>query len=226
MNVMKNLKLLLLAFVVGLASCGDDDSAVVPLKTTFTFDVALNTTASSFLDFQSGFMVLREIVWDGTLAGSATKTSVTQSQITTFDIATGLATPASPVVDIAPGVYSNIAMGLELQDNGVDPNTVLIGEFTASDGSKTPIKFIFDSGEVFEATLTNLTIVQGSNHKCTLMVDPMKWFASVTQAELEDATLDGSGMIVLSESVNTATYDKVETAILNTIDTNATISCQ
>ena len=153
---------------------------------------------SMIQNFSTGEIVITEIVWDGTLEGSSLPTSVTHSVITAIDVATGAATPTIPSVDISPGNYSTIAMGIELLDNGVDPNITLNGAFTYFDGSTFPITFIFDSGEVFESTLTSLTIAPGSNTICTLNLDPIVWFAGITQSELEEATLS-SGTIILSE---------------------------
>lgn len=180
---------------------------------------------SMIQNFSTGEIVITEIVWDGTLEGSSLPTSVTHSVITAIDVATGAATPTIPSVDISPGNYSTIAMGIELLDNGVDPNITLNGAFTYFDGSTFPITFIFDSGEVFESTLTSLTIAPGSNTICTLNLDPIVWFAGITQSELEEATLS-SGTIILSESSNPDLYDRVEEAILNATTNDASITCK
>ncbi|MCH8232309.1 MAG: hypothetical protein IIB82_06670 [Bacteroidetes bacterium] len=219
------MKKLILSLVFGIAvitSCKNDDP--VPTTATFSFNVGFTGNSSSFLNFSTGEIVLTEIVWDGTLEGSTLPTSVTHSVVTTIDVATGVANPAIPVIEISPGKYSKISMGIELWDNGVDANIILEGIFTHSDASTFPIKFIFDSGEVFETTLASLTIAPGSNTLCTLNLNPILWFANITQSELEEAALS-SGTIVLSESSNAALYDKVEEAILNATTDDTSISC-
>ena len=219
------MKKLILSLVLGisvLTSCKDDDP--IPTTATFTYSVGFTGNTSVFLNFSTGEIVITEIVWDGTLEGSSLPTSVTHSVVTTIDVATGTANPAIPVIEISPGAYSNISMGIELEDNGVDDNIILKGIFTHSDASTFPIEFYFNSGEVFESTLTSLTIAPGSNTICTLNLDPILWFANITQSELEDATLT-SGTIVLSESSNATLYDKVEEAILSATTNDSSITC-
>ncbi len=224
MKSSKKLNSLFSVFLIALtltifSSCNKDDEQV-PAIGTFTYKVAFSGNSSSYLNFSTGELVLREIVWDGTLEGNAISTSITHSIITSVDVATGLASPTTPIVDIAPGKYSDISMGIELQDNGVDPNMILEGIFTHSNASTIPIKFIFDSGEVFEGSLSNYTIAPGSNTTCTLTLDLIHWFQNISQSELEDASLT-SGTIVLSESSNAELYDKVETAILNATESGS-----
>lgn len=102
------------------------------------------------------------------------------------------------------------------------------GEYTHTNGSKFPIRFLFNSGEVFEATLASYLIEAGTNISCWLELDPNGWFSVVPQSNLDDATsvLDSDGVMIISESVNTTVYDLVEMQLVATTTTNGTVVCE
>jgi len=215
---MKNLIFLSL-LTLTIFSCKKDKVEPDPVVedpisgTTFMYSVGYSDTTSPYLDFDGGTLVLTQITWDGTLDGTINSTSISTSEITTYDVATGSATPEIQIVDIDPGNYSNISMGIELYDNGVDDNMILTGTYIHSNGNTIPIKFLFNSGEVFEGTINSYLIPEGKDTKATLILNPIGWFKNVSQGELDGATLDTGGTIVISESSNSSLYDKVETEL-------------
>ncbi|MBL4704837.1 MAG: hypothetical protein JKY54_09965, partial [Flavobacteriales bacterium] len=86
-----------------------------------------------------------------------------------------------------------------------------------------PIQFLFNSGEVFEATIASYNFEPGTSTICWLELNPSDWFSSFSIADFDGTTVDGSGTIIISESSNSSIYDIVETAILNSTTTNGTL---
>lgn len=228
---MKKLLLLPLALVALLASCKKVELEPIPFDqscsiSTITYNVRLADNAHPFITWTSGNALVREIIWDGTLTGASLPTSITHSVVTDIDLFTGAATPEIITTEITPGEYSNIYIGVELQDNGVDDNIILNGYYTDGNSVTHPIQFLFNSGEVFEATLSNYTFEPGDNTICWLELNPTDWFSSFTVADFDNASTNGNGVIVLSESQNSALYDVVEAAILSSTTTNGSIVFQ
>ena len=176
-----------------------------------------------FITWTDGICVLREIIWDGTLSGATLPTSITHSKITTIDLFTGVALPEIITTDITPGVYSNIYTGIELEDNGTNDNIILNGSYTDGSGANHQIQFLFNSGEVFESTLSSHTFEAGTNTMCWIELNPSNWFTSFSISDFDNATPNGQDIIVISESENTDIYDLVEEALNNSTTTNGTI---
>ncbi|RMG73538.1 MAG: hypothetical protein D6722_03620 [Bacteroidetes bacterium] len=113
------------------SACGKQD-LVFDGDASLSFQFALNKgegtvnkTDAGTLVFDSGFMVIREIVLDGDVQG-APSVSMTHEQISTIDFATGVASP--PVnVEIPAGQYRSVYLGIEIQDENDDPTIVVEG---------------------------------------------------------------------------------------------------
>jgi len=217
-----------LAVGIGLVSCKKEELEPIPFDqscsiATLTYNVRLADNNHPFITWSSGTGVVREIIWDGTLTGATLPTSITHSVVTAINLFTGAATPEIITTEITPGVYSNIGVGVELEDNGVDDNIILNGYYTDGSSVTHPIQFLFNSGEVFEATIASYNFEPGTNTICWLELNPSDWFSSFSIADLDGATVNGAGTIVISESSNSSIYDVVETAILNSTTTNGTL---
>jgi len=223
-----NLLLVVIATGIGLSSCKKEELEPIAFDqscsiSTLTYNVRLANNAHPFITWTDGTSLVREIIWDGTLAGATLATSITHSVVTTIDLFTGASTPEIITTEITPGDYTNIGIGLELQDNGVDDNIILNGYYTDGASATHPIQFLFNSGEVFEATIASYSFEPGTNTICWLELDPSAWFSSFSIADFDNATPNGAGVIVISESENTSIYDIIEAAILNSTTTNGTI---
>ena len=160
--------------------------------------------------------------------GATLPTSITTTVVTTIDLFTGVATPVIITTEITPGNYTAIGITMDLQDDGLNDNIILNGEYTHTNDSIIPIRFLFNSGETFEATLASYFFPPGTNTTCWLELDPNNWFSVVPRSDLDDAsgTLDGAGVMIISESVNTTVYDPVEGQLGATTTTNGTIVCE
>ncbi|MCF6365315.1 MAG: hypothetical protein L3J35_03850 [Bacteroidales bacterium] len=228
MKTFKLFGLVIIILSIILTSCKKEELETIPFDTscsisTLTYSVRLANNTHPFITWTSGNCVVREIVWDGTLTGAALPTSITHSAITNIDLFTGTATPEIITTEITPGIYTNIYTGIELEDNGVNDNIILNGYYTDGAGTTHPIKFLFNSGEVFEATLSSHTFEPGINTMCWIELNPSYWFTSFSVSDFDSATPNGDGIIVISESENTVIYDIVEDALVNSTTTNGTI---
>jgi len=106
--------------------------------------------------FNEGYVIVREVVFDADKE-EGTTISFTEEQITTIDIVTGNAnTPFE--MTIPPGVYTSVYLGIEIQDETDKPSVVAMGIYTNSAGVQTPLRFEFNSGEVFEASSDDVAV--------------------------------------------------------------------
>lgn len=228
---MKKRNLLLFALAAILLTNCKKEEEPIPFDNscsiaTITYNVRIKSDSHPYLKWTDGICVVREIIWDATLAGNTLPTSITHSVITTIDLFTGTATPEIIVTEISPGNYTGIGIGMELQDDGVNDNIILDGKYTHTDGSKIPMRFLFNSGEVFEATLASFLFEAGTNTTCWLELDANGWFSTVLRDDLDNGTLDSLDVMIISESLNSDIYDAVEEQLLVSTTTNGTIVCE
>ena len=219
---MKNPNFKLLGFLMSilaaimLSSCSSDDAE----STTSTIRLAVNTTAAdsrmaSNLQFDSGSITIRELVFDG--ENGDVSVSRTKEQIATIDYATGNVTP-EVVVTIPSGNYSDVNLGIELQDVNDTPTVVINGTYTNAKSEVIPVRFEFNSGEVFEANAVSVNIPEGANLIGKITFDANSWFSTVTNGQMDNAT-QTNGIIVISQTQNPAIFDVVANRL--DVETNA-----
>jgi len=220
-----NFKTVVLATLVvaGLSftSCkkDDDPNGTITLKVNTTSSTAVNlksTAAANDLVFNSGTITIREVVFDG--EAGTTSVSRTIERIADIDYATGAVSP-TVVIEVPAGNYTGVNLGIELQDDGSDPSVVIEGTYTNSSMEIIPIRFEFNSGEVFEANAASVTIEAGSDLVGKITFDAISWFSGVSSDALESATLT-AGKIVISESSNSSIFNIVADKL--DVDTQAT----
>lgn len=225
---MKNLRIqLLMPFALAailFTNCKKEENEIPLDESHITYNVRLNQVSNATLSWSSGICVVSEITWDAILEGNTLPTSITHSKVTTIDLFTGMTSPEIILTKITPGKYTNVGIGVELEDNGVDDNIILDGEYTHTDGTKFPIRFLFNSGEVFEASLASYLFAAGTNTTCWLELDPNGWFSVVSRSDMDDATSNlTNGVMIISESANTTVYNQVEEQLVATTNTSGTI---
>ncbi len=199
-------------FLVLFTACEEEPIFEGDGTVAFRFDInkgdgAVNKTSAGMLSFDSGFIVIREIVFDGERQG-ASSVSITHEQVSTIDFATGIASPPVNVV-IPAAQYKSINLGIEIQDVNNDPTIVIEGEYERTDGSISPIRFEIVSGEVFEAEAENASVPSNVPAIAQITFDPVSWFDRVSANQLDNANTDSNGVIVISETNNSAIFDKV-----------------
>jgi uncharacterized lipoprotein YbaY len=196
------------------SSC-DDDTAP-PAKARLNLQVSTNrqpTTKTgreasvNQLVFTTGSIKFREVVFDADIVGAVgadTSISITHEQVAVIDYATGTITPAV-VIEVPPGVYEDVYLGIEIQDEGANPSVVIEGTFTDSQGMAVPVRFEFNSGEVFEAEAERVTLTEGRSVIARITFDAQYWFGTITASQLENATRT-NGRIVVSETSNVGIF--------------------
>lgn len=130
--------------------------------------------------------------------------------IVVIDFATGIPTPDIRSITIPAGTYNEVEIEVELYDETNDPTIELNGTYTSPDGQTHLVRFIYQSGESFEVEREG-TIVFTENQSAIAEItfDPSLWFAGVTDEDMESATKNMDGIIVISEDHNTDIFDIV-----------------
>lgn len=207
---LKSVALPLLVLLLFIGSCKKEDTdvpgvTISPVMANSRIIVSGSTTAT--LLFNSGYVVVREVVFDGDRS-SAMNVSITEEKISTINLTTGVANPPF-VMDIPSGTYTSINLGIEIQDESSRPSVVAEGVYTNEAGATTPVRFEFNSGEVFEAdSNTPVTLTQNTPATAKITFDPHVWFSTITKNQLDNATRT-SGVIVISETRNVGLFNIV-----------------
>lgn len=164
---------------------------------------------SGNLVFDTGYVWVREIVFDGEMDNN-TSISKTVERFSKIDFVSGVANPSLDDVIIPAGTYTSVNLGVELRDEDNQPAIMMWGTYTRSDNSVVPIRFEFNSGEVFEAESSGTATVQ-SDEVATARItfDPSVWFSVVSANQLDNANTNNDGVLVVSENMNSAIFDAV-----------------
>lgn len=203
-----------------LTSCDDGNNPMTEVRFTFEMNktesqakaksVEPSSTIMSAADvqFSSGFITIREIVFDGDMVEGGS-VSITHEQVAEIDLATGNTTPSLDAVEIPAGNYLSPYLGIELQDINDQPQMVIEGTFIDSTGAEIPLRFEFNSGEVFEAEAGQVELLEGRVATAQITFDPVFWFSGVTSEMLGNANRDTNGVIVVSETSNAEIFSNV-----------------
>ena len=201
-----------LVITVGLlfTSCKKDDDVngriSLAVNTTSSTEMNLKSlTAANDLIFNSGTITIREVVFDG--ESGTLSVSRTIEQVANIDYSTGNVTP-EVVIEVPAGDYTGVNLGVELQDVNAEPSVVIEGTYTNSSEEIIPIRFEFNSGEVFEANAASVSIEAGADMIGKITFDANSWFSTVTREELDNAVIT-DGKIVISETSNPDIFDIV-----------------
>ena len=215
MNNLLKLSLLACIFTVFLG-CSKDDSnpnATIKLAVTTTSSTTSIQAKSSTqtklgtndLVFNSGSITISEIEFEGN--NNNVSVSRFKEQVATIDYATGVVTPEVKIT-IPAGNYTNVNLGIELLDENSTPSVVIEGTYTNSNDVIIPIRFEYNSGEVFEANSASVVMGEGTDVIGKITFDAISWFSVVTAAQLDNATLT-EGTIIISGTSNENIFDIV-----------------
>lgn len=208
-----------LSAVVLFASCSKDDASTdATLKLTAGIESSAPAQAKSAtvmaktpgtIEFTDGYIWIAEVVFDGSLAGGGS-VSKTVGRFSKIDFATGVADPSLDDITIPAGTYTDVYLGIELRDEDAQPSIIMEGTYTKTDNTEVPVRFEFNSGEVFEAE-TDQTVEVAEEQVVTakIVFDPHVWFSVISSNMLDNANLNGEGVMVISESRNENIFDLV-----------------
>lgn len=209
----------LLALAVVLSACDStEERSQTPIQYEFEFNksgtigssssTASKASGQAQIQFDSGFFTIREIVFDGENETTGESVSITHEQVSRIDFSTRIGDPPLDEVRIPAGTYRSVNLGIELQDVNDEPTVVMSGTYTQSDGTSVPLRFEFNSGEVFEADAASVTIEEDREATAVIKIDPVFWFSATTPASL-DAANRVNGTIVVNDTLNGDIFDNV-----------------
>lgn len=164
--------------------------------------------AAPAVTFTDGFITIREIEFEAENEAIGRRISIEHEQIVRIDFATGETTPTLEPVLIPAGTYSYVSISVELLDESDEPGMVLLGTYTRTDGSTVPLRFEFNSGEVFEAEGEDVTFGEEMSAMALITFDPGVWFSVISANRLDNAELV-NGVLVVSETVNEDIFNDV-----------------
>lgn len=208
---------LLMTGLLGLSACNDDEVSQPTIQFKFntvntTSSIPTGRTAANSLTFTSGTITLEEIEFEAEVEGRDS-IEADIDMIVSIDFATGQTTPDISQLTFPVGTYSSVEVELELLytgNNGTTPGVLIEGVFEDRTGTTHPVRFIYNSDQTFEIEREGtITFTEGANIVAQVTFDPVAWFAGVTSADLEAATKDSEGVIVISENSNVEIYDIV-----------------
>ncbi|MFD0992402.1 hypothetical protein [Tenacibaculum geojense] len=205
--------LLLASFFLLLTSCSEDEVStnarvkLVVNTTSNTSGTQLRSSIQNQLNFSSGYITIREVVFDGENQSTNQSISRSHEQIASVNYQTGAISPEL-IVTVPGGLYSNVNLGIELQDDTSNPSVVIEGSYTNSNNEELPIRFEFNSGEVFEANAQTVMINNNADIVGKITFDAISWFSTVTAEQLDSAILT-NGVIVISSTSNTEIFSIV-----------------
>ena len=202
----------------GTVGCGNSTepeesgtTGTTGVKYTFAVsNTSLPKTLNS-LTFTNATIRVVELVFDA--VGPDSSISITEPLTSTIDLINNVATPELPVVDLGPGTYTSLNMGLEIRDLDEDPGIVVEGSFNDTENNSTLFSFLFNSGEVFETDAELLVILEGSVMEAKITFYPAEWFRGITAQNMLDATKDDDGIVVISGSSNTDLFEIMAAAL-------------
>lgn len=201
--------------MVGCADNGTEPSASGTTGVKYTFAVSNNTLSKGLntLSFTKAAIRVIELVFDADGPDSAI--SVTEPLTSVIDLINDVATPPLPVIELGPGIYRSLNMGLEIRDEDANPGIVLEGTFADNAGNITPFIFDFNSGEVFESDADLLEIPDGTLMEAKITFYPAEWFKPITAQDMLDAIKNDAGVVVISgaSDINAGLFELMAAAL-------------
>ncbi|MFO8087349.1 MAG: hypothetical protein R6T91_06005 [Bacteroidales bacterium] len=222
MKIQKLLIITSAVALIGFTACEKDtidndssEQATVELKfETVNSGFPLKNTNENQLEFASGHIILESAEFEISSDNDSTEMEFEIESYITIDFATGNTDPDITAIELTPGTYSEIEVELELWDETDEPAILLEGSWTDSSGFAKDIRLEYYSGQDFEYEREgNIIIDENTSLIAYITFDPNIWFSTVTYEELNSATTDENGVLVISPDQNSGIYEKVEEAM-------------
>jgi hypothetical protein len=208
-------KCIVLCMALGLflQSCTEDEASPAQVQLKFNpvnteEAISAGRIKANSVKFTDGSIKIAEIQFEAETDSDSIEINWEQNVV--MDFATGLTSPDLSSLTFPAGTYREVEVEIELLDENNEPSIVINGTFVDSNDITHPIRFEFNSGETFEVEKEGtITFGEGDRVLSHVTFNPGAWFAEVSSAELEAATKDGSGVIVISSTQNSKIYDIV-----------------
>lgn len=171
--------------------------------------VRIDSTNNSPLNVQidEAYMRISEIEFEGELANDE-EIEVESSVETMLDLLTGVSNPALPNIQIPAGLYEEFEIDVEGADDG---GTVLYMKGSLTDTAQNNFSVELNVQEPFNLELEyeNFQVDSAMTFGATFTINPTAWFLALTFQELQNATVDANGLILIDPNNNTALYNKI-----------------
>lgn len=198
---------LLVLFAILVAGCGPGPPVRNGLRVDFaiadaTFEAGVAVVGDLRIDVFT--LHIAELVFDAD--GPAGSVSVSNSTKVIVDVVASVNRPPL-VVELVRGTYFSPNLGLELEDQGLEPALRMNGQ-----QSGVEFRLDFNSGEVFEAEAASFEMPDGLDVAVTFDLRVSSWFAGI---DVSQGTPDASGVVVLSDDENCDLFDPIATRIVD-----------
>ncbi|WP_375583030.1 hypothetical protein [Cyclobacterium xiamenense] len=122
-------------------------------------------------------------------------------------------------VQIPEGVYEEIEMEIDLIDYRNEPSVLINGTYTHGDSEVVSVRYEYYGDEIdFEVEIESengtFRVDRINNPLILFELVPSRWFATVTESELENAEVDETGLLLISKTSNPSIYRKITNKIL------------
>lgn len=210
---MKTFKLLsgsLLLLLLAM-SCTKEEKAEAGVHLRFDLnDEVVSYRSPGDLQFTGGTIAIGEVEFEGEL------TNGTEIEIE-FDgyalYAFGAGDPVDYVLDIPAGIYEELSLEIDLEEEDGLPSIVAEGIYENNEGLEIPVRFEYSSDEDFEVEARQVEITPDDAIFAEVTFDPHLWFANVSFEMLEAAAIGTDGVMLISENSNEQIYERVAAAI-------------
>ncbi|WP_241685014.1 hypothetical protein [Cyclobacterium xiamenense] len=121
-------------------------------------------------------------------------------------------------IQIPEGIYEEIEMEIDLIDYQNEPSIQLNGTYTNGDNEEVPFRYEYFGDEIdfeveIEAENGGFRVDRVNNPLILFELIPSRWFSTISGAELDDADLDETGVMVISRTSNVSIYRKISDKI-------------
>lgn len=121
-------------------------------------------------------------------------------------------------IQIPEGTYEEIEMEIDLIDFGNEPSIQLNGTYSSNDGEEISFKYEYFGDEIdfeveIEADNSQLVVDRLNNPLILFELVPSRWFSGISDVELENADLDGNGVMLINRDSNRSLYQKISDRI-------------
>ena len=175
------------------------------MGTTVILDQSLSATQPGEIQFEEGYLVIREIEFEGEKEDD-NEIEVEIEQLTTLNLLTGETDPALPNLSIPAGRYEE----LELEVHSAEDGTILFlrGFFLDSTQQQIPLEIDIRKSFSLELEWENYEVDSTVAFGATFTIAPQLWFTGITLDELSQADQIG-GVVIISPDNNQNLYAKL-----------------
>lgn len=166
--------------------------------------------ATGTFSFSSGHIAIERLEFEVEAENDSIEVEFDLKQNTLIDFASGTSTPDINAITIAAGIYEEVEVEIELNDHYSEPAIVLNGLFLESDGTQHPVRFEYNTDKTFEVEREGLIEFSEAQTAVTeITINPVLWFAGVTQEHLMNANKNIDGVVVISKDQNPEIFEIV-----------------